>query len=83
MNTQNEIELKKLRWRCHRGMLELDMLLLAFFDAQSEQLTAAERDVFTELLEADDPTLYDWLLGQSQPEDKGLQQLVKRIRHQH
>lgn len=54
---------KRLQWACRRGMLELDLVLLAFFDEQFQHLTAAEQTVFEDLLGEADQDLYAWLLA--------------------
>lgn len=58
---------RKLRWRCRRGMRELDMVLARFLDHDLPVLDAADRETFSRLLDATDPELYDWLLGRAAP----------------
>ena len=41
-----EFELNRLRWRSRRGMLELDLLLLPFFDDVFLELSDAEQQAF-------------------------------------
>lgn len=53
---------KKLRWRCRRGMLELDCILLPFFDDVFDTLSEDEQALFGELLHEADPTLANWLM---------------------
>lgn len=75
-------DLAKIRWRCHRGMLELDLFLLGFFDHRFKQLDDTEQDLFVELLAEQDPTLFAWILGhEACPEQ--FQALVEQIRHFH
>ncbi|MBS0357830.1 MAG: succinate dehydrogenase assembly factor 2 [Proteobacteria bacterium] len=69
-----------VRWRCHRGMLELDLILLPFYDACYENLPEEDKVLFERLLESQDPELYDWFLGQSLPTDDDLATMVGRIR---
>jgi len=71
--------LSQIRWHCHRGMRELDLLLLRFFDQHYQHLSSAEQQAFVQLLDHDDPDLLAWLLQQAQPEDEELKQIVKRI----
>ncbi len=79
-----DVELyKRLRWRCHRGMLELDLFLLRFLDARIDVLTEQDIDQLTELLQRDDPEILSWLTGQQQPDDKGLAAIVKKIQKFH
>lgn len=70
----------KIRWRCHRGMLELDLILLPFFDQHFHSLGAAQQQQFEDLLEATDPELFQWLLGHVPCEDPHLGPMVKQIR---
>lgn len=51
-----------IKWRLRRGMLELDYVLLSFYDACYEDLTAAQKHSFSLLLEEPDPLLLEWLI---------------------
>ena len=73
-------ELAKLRWRCRRGMRELDTLLQAFLETDYGGLTAQEKAHFAEILECPDPDLHAYLVGKAEPVDAGLARLVDRIR---
>lgn len=73
-------ELKYIRWQCHRGMLELDILLQKFFDQQFIKLSASEQQLFVHLLEYPDQQLFLWLMGREQPSDPPIANLVQRIR---
>ena len=57
----------RLRWRCRRGMKELDALLTAYLDARSEALGAEEAGELEALLECLDQDIYEWLLGRRPP----------------
>jgi antitoxin CptB len=56
-------EVKRLRWRCRRGVRELDILLTRFLDERFERLDAEGRESFAALLECQDPDVVDWLMG--------------------
>jgi antitoxin CptB len=58
-------ELDRLRWRCRRGTLELDLILIRFLDEQYPGLTPAERELFTTLLELPDDVLADLVTTES------------------
>jgi antitoxin CptB len=75
-----ETEIRKLRWRCRRGMRELDQLLERWLDTQWRQSSAGERETFLRLLDSEDDRLWRWFLGHETSEDAALQQLVERIR---
>jgi antitoxin CptB len=70
----------RLRWRCRRGMRELDALLVAFLDRRVGDLTDAEMSAFEGILELPDPTLHSYLLGRSAPDDAATAELIERIR---
>jgi antitoxin CptB len=72
--------LAKLKWRCRRGMRELDSLLLAFVEDAAASFTEAELTRFEEILALPDPTLHAYLLGRSAPPDAATAALIERIR---
>lgn len=57
----------RIRWACRRGMLELDLFLLPFFDAQFSHLPEDEQKSFIALLECTDPQLFQWLMQKEMP----------------
>jgi antitoxin CptB len=69
-----------LRWRCRRGMRELDAVLIAFVDASAARMSDAEIARFEAILELPDPTLHAYLLGRSAPADAATLALIERIR---
>jgi antitoxin CptB len=75
----SELEFNRLRWRSRRGMLELDLLLLPFFDEVFAELKSDEQQAFIKLLEQDDPDLWDWFSRKSESDDPELAALVERI----
>lgn len=55
--------LNKLRLAARRGNLETELLLNAFIDKQLTSCTESSRfEAFSQLLEQDDQTLFDWLM---------------------
>jgi antitoxin CptB len=70
---------RALRWRCRRGMRELDQLLLRYLDARWPSAPDAERRVFLRLLDGEDDTLWAWCMGLSRPDDPETEALVQRI----
>ncbi len=81
----NEIDLEskdlgRIRWKCRRGMLELDLLLLRFFDHQFVNLSTEEQADFEALLETPDPVLQEYLWGLSLPSSPAFQNIVHKIR---
>jgi antitoxin CptB len=72
-------ELKRLRWRCRRGMRELDQLMLRYLDRRWPEADDRERSVFLRLLDCEDDKLWRWCMGRDRPEDQELHALVERI----
>jgi antitoxin CptB len=70
----------KLKWRCRRGMRELDSLLLAFVEDAAASFTEVELARFEEILALPDPVLHAYLLGRSAPPDAVTADLIERIR---
>jgi len=73
-------KLNKLKWRCHRGTKELDILLQGYLEKHYIQARNEEQRLFVELLKLQDSQLILFLLGDQLPESKGLSRLVKKIR---
>ena len=73
-------EFKRLRWRCRRGMRELDQLLERWLDREWRQSPEALRGDFRRLLDSEDDRLWKWFLGHERPDDDALDALVRRIR---
>ena len=51
-------ERSRLRWKCRRGLLELDLVLNAFLEKQFQTLSITEQKQFEALLEESDATLW-------------------------
>jgi antitoxin CptB len=72
--------LPQLRWRCRRGMLELDLLLNDFLNEHFSQLDSEQLELFETLLDYPDPVLLDLLLGKMQASDQVMAELIARVR---
>lgn len=70
----------RLRWKCRRGMKELDVLLERFLHSHYDGSSAAGQQAFRDLLELEDPDLYACLLGQQPAPTAELQDVVESIR---
>lgn len=76
----NDAELARTRWRCRRGLLELDLLLLRFVERGYAGLDPAQRAAFERLLTLADAELQALLQGENKPTDPELARLVAIIR---
>ena len=58
---------RRLRWQCRRGLLELDIVFLRFLEQHYSGLNGEDQDAFQRLLEQPDQSLLAWLQGQQVP----------------
>lgn len=80
MSAGEEAELRRLRWRCRRGMRELDQLFERYLDCRWREASDDERGVFLQLLDTEDDKLWRWFLGFEPVPHGEIAQLVERIR---
>jgi len=66
MKMQESALLQRLRWRCRRGLLELDIVLGRFVDAHYAQLSEQEQQIFDEFLDMADNPLWDMISGRKE-----------------
>lgn len=79
MNDTTPQTLGRLRWRCRRGMKELDVLLVRWLERRYVAVDDPTRAVFERLLELPDPDLNAWFLGRARPADPDFAALVDDI----
>ena len=73
---RSQTELNRLRWRSHRGMAELDVLFVPFFEEAFEALSDDMKTVYARMLDEEDPELWSWFSEQSAPDDRQYRLLV-------
>ena len=76
------VSLERVRWRCRRGLLELDILLGRFVDAHYAKLSEAELQTFEVLLDMPDNPLWDLISGKqdsTQIEQRALLEIIKSV----
>jgi antitoxin CptB len=71
--------LARLRWRCRRGMRELDAVLQAFLERRGSKLSTVELAAFGELLDLPDPELHAYLVGRNVSTDKTWGSLISEM----
>ncbi len=75
----NPNRLGRLRWRCRRGLLELDLWLHRFAEDGLDALSNEECTAFESLLQEADADLLAWLEGR-EPPPVGHARLIEKIR---
>jgi len=73
------IEAKRLKWRCRRGMRELDQLLERYLDRAWATASDADRGLFLRMLDSEDDILWRWCMGRERPEDPALAAFVEQL----
>jgi antitoxin CptB len=68
----------RLRWRCRRGMRELDVVLQRYLERCYPGAAPAEQRAFERLLELQDPQLLAYLMRQDVP-DPELANVIARF----
>ena len=70
-----------LRWRCRRGMLELDIIFNDFLDKSYTDTSARQKQLFDQVLDYPDQLLFDLFLGKMISSDKEISSFVTYVRH--
>ncbi|MHB8564034.1 MAG: FAD assembly factor SdhE [Acidiferrobacteraceae bacterium] len=73
-----DLALARLRWRCRRGLLELDLLFAHVVAGVSADDRSTIADL-ERLLEHSDHDLQRWLRGEGAPAEPALQALITRL----
>ncbi|CAM3818165.1 succinate dehydrogenase assembly factor 2 [Avibacterium gallinarum] len=69
----------RLEWDCRRGMLELDKVIMPFFQQHFDELDEQQKATFVRLLAATDLQLFSWFFNRKPAPDLELQQMVSYI----
>lgn len=60
----------RIKWKCRRGMLELDIIFEKFCKTILPTMTNEQKRLFFAFLDTPDQVLMDWIFEQGLPEDK-------------
>lgn len=72
-------EFERARWRCRRGMLELDIILQRFMDAYYCQLSADELQQFDRMLILPDNDLWDLICARETLREESLMPVLSLL----
>ncbi len=71
--------IRRLRWQCRRGIKEVEVLLIPFFEQQFSQLNGHDQLLFEKLLSQHDVDMFEWFTHRSKPDDPELAAMVVRV----
>lgn len=76
-----DVVINRLRWKCRRGMKELDAVLTHYLDHHFGQATAPEQRAFETLLDMQDPELYFLVLGKTTSDSPEISNVVSLLQN--
>lgn len=80
-DAEADVQLRRLAWRCRRGMLELDIVLQRFIAQHFDGLTWAQLKAFDDLLELPDNDFWTLISSDNiKPKNADTVNVVNKIR---
>jgi antitoxin CptB len=76
----DRLQLDRLKWKCRRGLLELDLVLARFLQGEATTLSQSDVAAFGELLDQPDNDLWDLVIGRSDRVHARLHGILARLR---
>ncbi len=73
-------EISKLRWRCRRGMKELDVAMTAYLEKFYGSASEEDRSAFLRLIDTQDPELMNMVMGKIEAPDEQMNRVIQTIR---
>ena len=80
MTLIDPIEMKRIRWRSRRGLLELDLVLERFLAQRFETLSQPQLVAYRELLDLPDNDFLDVVNGKADLADGALMEIIGILR---
>jgi antitoxin CptB len=74
------LEMRRLRWRCRRGLLENDLVLARFLERYADSLDESGLAALNDLLALSDPDLWDLLSGRREARDPRFTRILAALR---
>lgn len=74
------LEERKVIYRARRGLKEIDVYFDPYVKQYYLQADTAEKALFKELVDQEDPDLLDWFMEVSEPPKPELRQLIRKLK---
>ena len=81
MTDDISLEERKVIYRARRGLKEIDVYFDPYVKNYYLQADAAEKDMFAELVAAEDPDLLDWFMEVGEPPRPELKAFIVKLKH--
>lgn len=76
---ESEGELKRLSWQCRRGIKEVEVLLVPFFERFFLELSPEEQNTFVAFLAEPDVEIFEWFTQRAEPQKPEYRHIVNVI----
>ena len=73
-------EIPRLKWLCRRGVKELDIIMSHYLEYSFLDAPASEQKAFRELLQIEDPILFQLVVGKEKSPDAEQDKLLALLR---
>ena len=80
MSDEITLEERKVIYRARRGLKEIDVYFDPYVKQYYLQADLAERALFKELVDQEDPDLLDWFMEVSEPPRSELRDLITKLK---
>ncbi|MFN0039148.1 MAG: succinate dehydrogenase assembly factor 2 [Burkholderiales bacterium] len=70
-------DLDRIRWRCRRGLLELDLVLSKFLEERFDSLTDIQKEKFVQLINNSDNDLWDLISKRKSVVNHEFQEIIE------
>jgi antitoxin CptB len=72
-------EIRRLQWRCRRGMKELDLLLVRYLRSRFDDASTDQQAAFVEFIELPDPDIARYLIAGDVPDEPNYAALCRAL----
>ncbi|PCJ44297.1 MAG: hypothetical protein COA99_07160 [Moraxellaceae bacterium] len=70
---------RRLTWQCRRGIKEIEVLIVPFFEKHFDSLSLDEQNNFEEFLKEQDADIFEWFTMRVKPTDPLMAAMVDVI----
>ncbi len=81
MSEEITLEERKVIYRARRGLKEIDVYFDPYVKQHYLQADAAEKALFKELVDQEDPDLLDWFMEVTEPPRPELKDFIVKLKH--